>query len=95
MSHVLLTAQLDDKYTTLDLSRGEAWRVLRKSLSPTFTSGKLKSMLEPMSTVADMSVEYLGQYMQEKSNREISIKEVLQGKKHLVIFRHCTWYYIT
>ena len=33
---------MPDTSNTLDLSGGEVWRSLRKNLSPTFTSGKLK-----------------------------------------------------
>jgi cytochrome P450 len=40
-------------------ARDETWKSIRKSLSPTFTSGKLKGMLDHMGTVADNMMECL------------------------------------
>ena len=48
-----------DNQKTLDLASGDEWRSLRKILSPTFTTGKLKAMLEPMAALADRTIEYL------------------------------------
>ncbi len=50
---LLPSLQLDDKHKTLDLSTGSTWRVLRKNLSPTFTSGNLKRMVRPIDKVTD------------------------------------------
>ena len=41
------------------MSKGDTWRALRKALSPTFTSGKLKSMIRPMEDVTDKMIEVL------------------------------------
>ena len=50
-----------DNQKTLDLATGDDWRALRKILSPTFTTGKLKGMLEPMDELADRTIEYLAE----------------------------------
>ena len=60
---------------TLDASRGEIWRSLRKILSPTFTSGKLKSMLEPIDEVADNLVKHLEKLTSE---RNVNVKPIYQ-----------------
>ena len=53
-----LEANRDDR-KSLEISHGEVWAALRKSLSPIFTSGKLKAMMEPMEGVADNMLAYL------------------------------------
>ena len=66
-----------DDETTLDIARGETWRALRKILSPTFTSGKMKSMMEPMDEIADRTVEYLSDII--KTKPKLDVKPIIQG----------------
>ena len=73
---------VDDKHSTLDAVGGKKWRDLRKVLSPTFTSGKLKGMLEPMAGVAEQMVNYVDEIYQ--SNPMMDIKEVFQGNLDFV-----------
>ena len=68
---------LPDEQMSLDSSRGEIWRSLRKILSPTFTSGKLKTMLEPMEEVANNLVQYLE--TKAADGKPISVKSVYQA----------------
>ena len=56
---------------------GDAWRALRKMMSPTFSSGKLKGMLEPVEDIADKAINHLEE--QVKINSEIDMKPLLQG----------------
>ena len=46
-------------------------------MSPTFSSGKLKGMLEPVEDVADRAINHLED--QAKTNPEIDMKPLLQG----------------
>ena len=46
-------------------------------LSPTFTTGKLKGMLEPMEGIADKAIDFITE--QVKKNPKFNIKPVLQG----------------
>lgn len=68
---------LSDSKLTLDLSGGEKWRVLRKAMSPTFSSGKLKGMLDLM----DSSVENLMDFLSKevKKNQVVEVKKVFQA----------------
>ncbi len=72
--------QIDDKHTTLDISGGEKWKTLRKSLSPTFSTGKIKGMMEPMAGVADDMLDFIDDKVKNSKNGEINVKEVFQGK---------------
>jgi cytochrome P450 family 6 len=78
---------------TLDASRGEIWRSLRKILSPTFTSGKLKSMLEPIDEVADNLVKHLEKLANDKN---VNVKPIYQtftletiGESYGLFFKPC------
>ena len=53
------------------------WRNLRKKLSPTFTSGRLKRMLEPMENVADKFVRHLETCARE--GVEVDMKAAMKG----------------
>ena len=57
-----------------DISKGEIWRALRKNLSPTFATGKLKTMLKPMDFVAEKLVETVAKEMME--NKVDRLKQV-------------------
>nr|AKH03526.1 cytochrome P450 3027F1 [Paracyclopina nana] len=69
--------QTDDDHTTLDIAKGDVWRALRKMLSPTFTTGKLKGMLEPMEGIADKTIDFIEE--QAKLSPQFNIKPILQG----------------
>ena len=49
----------EDKYKTLDVLTGEEWQYLRKSITPVFTTGKLKGMIDPIQGVMDKLMEHL------------------------------------
>ena len=66
-----------DNKITLDLSGGEQWKALRKVLSPTFTSGKLKSMLEPMHKVVDNLIKHIEE--ETEKNPVIAVKGMYQS----------------
>jgi cytochrome P450 family 6 len=67
-----------DDMTTLDISKGDAWRGLRKLLSPTFTSGKMKGMLEPMEAIADKVLDHLSGEVAKHPN-QLDLKHIIQG----------------
>lgn len=62
---------------TIDLSRGEKWRALRKALSPTFTSGKLKAMLDLIESSVKNLINQLDKEV--KVDPEINLKKVFQA----------------
>ena len=63
--------KMDDKYLTLDISGGEQWKSLRKFLSPTFTSGKLKGMIEPIEKLVDKLIDHIRGRMEKVSKNNI------------------------
>lgn len=67
----------NDKKLTIDLSGGEKWRALRKALSPTFTSGKLKGMLDLIETSVGNLISHLDKEV--KKNPVIDVKKVFQA----------------
>ena len=72
-----LPSGIPDNQKTLDLAAGDEWRALRKILSPTFTTGKLKGMLEPMDVLADRTIEYLA--IKCKNQDKIDVKPYIAG----------------
>ena len=71
--------QLEEEITTLDASAGVVWKNLRKNMSPTFTSGKLKGMMEPMTEVIDRFVQQLDKMAAGDDGKEVEVKPILQG----------------
>ena len=67
----------EDKMKTIDLAQGQDWKNIRKTLSPTFTTGKLKAMLEPITEVADKSMKHLDKLVEK--NEPIAMKNFFQG----------------
>jgi hypothetical protein len=64
---------------TLDGSVGEIWKSLRKSMSPTFTSGKLKGMLEPMGGTIDKMIEHVRK--EAAKGGEVEVKPLFEGEQ--------------
>ena len=67
---------MEDKHTTLDLSKGDMWKVLRKNMSPTFSSGKLKAMMEPMERVANQLKDHLNEKIVNGDANDLDLKKV-------------------
>lgn len=44
--HDTFNVNLEDRHMTIDFAKGETWKILRKAMSPIFSSGKLKG--EPL-----------------------------------------------
>jgi len=77
-SHIITTEMpIPPEQCTLDMSSGDTWRALRKMLTPTFTSGKLKGMLDPIEEIADDAIDLLTE--KAKDNPEMDLKPILQG----------------
>lgn len=49
----------NQKYRTINMATGDEWRDLRKGLSPTFTSGKIKGMLDLLGDSVDNMIDHL------------------------------------
>ena len=51
--------KVENKFLTLDIAGGEEWKSLRKFLSVTFSSGKLKAMVHPIEKQVDKLISHL------------------------------------
>jgi len=67
----------EKKLRTLDASNGEEWRDLRKGLSPTFTSGKIKGMLGLLGGSIDNMIEHLEEITE--TNNLVEVKNTFQA----------------
>ena len=66
----------DDSMKDIFLAQGGDWRNLRKIMSPTFTSGKLKLMVAPMADVTNKAMKYLDHLDKQEP---IEMKKFFQG----------------
>nr|AIL94155.1 cytochrome P450 CYP3027C1 [Tigriopus japonicus] len=73
----IIDFKINPKVSTLDFTGGEMWHVLRKNMSPTFTSGKLKGLLEPMSDIASDMIHFLDERIEQSP--EIDVKKMFQN----------------
>ena len=70
---------MTDKQATLDVITGDRWKNMRKGLSPNFSSGKLKKMMEPMAGVADRFMSHIDRMSEETGGKPLSLKCPIQG----------------
>ena len=71
--------KIPHKYLTLDMTAGEEWKSLRKFLSPTFTSGRLKRMVQPIENQVDKLISHIRGRME---------KDVVDLKRCVMILRY-------
>ena len=88
----------DQNLRSLDLTNGQEWKVemlewefieiffqdLRKGLSPTFTSGKIKGMLELLEGGIDQMIDHLEEVTDKDTLVEVKVQKVI-CKKHIDI----------
>ena len=65
------------KFRNLAEANGAEWRDLRKGLSPTFTSGKIKGMLDLIHGAVDNMVSHLETVTRE--NPSVMVKQTFQS----------------
>ena len=69
-----------DNLNTIGISYGDTWTSLRKVLTPTFTSGKLKAMMEPMEGISDQMMTCIEKCLEETNGRNvIDMKNIWKG----------------
>ena len=68
---------MESKFVTLDQAMGQEWKDLRKGLTPTFTSGKIKGMLALIGSSVDNMVEHLEEVVTQ-DNPVVDVKNVFQ-----------------
>lgn len=78
----------DQKIRTLDSCNGQEWRELRKALSPTFTSGKIKGMLGLLDGGVDQMIDHL--YEVTEQDTLVEVKDVFQ-KMALDVIARCAF----
>ena len=70
--------QVTDASSTLDVIWGEKWKNLRKNMSPIFSSGKLKGMMEP---IAEEMEKYIDVLEEERiKGKPINSKKMITGE---------------
>ncbi|XP_040572441.1 cytochrome P450 3A9 [Lepeophtheirus salmonis] len=75
--HMTFTENVKDKNKSLDISHGPLWKLLRKELTPVFTSGKLKGMMEPLLEITNDFLFHIES--QTTSGKSIKIKQKFHG----------------
>lgn len=70
--------QVTDASSTLDIIWGEKWKNLRKNMSPIFSSGKLKGMMEPIAEEVEKYIDVLEE--ERKKGNPINIKKTVTGE---------------
>jgi len=75
----------DQSLRSLDLTNGQEWKDLRKGLSPTFTSGKIKGMLELLEGGINQMIDHLEEVTEKDSL--VEVKDVYQKMALDVIAR--------
>ena len=68
--------KVPSKYLSLDSSGVDEWKPLRKFLSPTFTTGKLKGMIQPMEHEVDQLIAHLRGRFGESNRYYISTNNI-------------------
>ncbi|KAH8316063.1 hypothetical protein KR074_011204 [Drosophila pseudoananassae] len=59
--------------------QGQSWRSMRHTLSPCFTSGKLKAMYSTSEDIGDKMVAHLQKVLPEKGSQEVDMKKIMQN----------------
>jgi len=78
----------DQSLRSLDLTNGQEWKDLRKALSPTFTSGKIKGMLELLDGGINQMIDHLEEVT--KKDNLVEVKDVYQ-KMALDVIARCAF----
>ena len=71
--------QVTEATSTLDVVWGEIWKNLRRNMSPIFSSGKLKGMMEPIAEEMEKYIEVLEEDC--KKGEPINIKKKITGEE--------------
>jgi len=85
-SHQFTTS--DQKMRTLEQANGQEWKDLRKGLSPTFSSGKIKGMLDLLDGGVNQMITHLEEVT--KKDSVVDIKDVFQ-KMTLDVIARCAF----
>ena len=70
--------QVTDASSTLDVIWGEKWKNLRKNMSPIFSSGKLKGMMEPIAEEMEKYIDVLEE--ERRKGKPINSKKMITGE---------------